>query len=107
MFGIFKGLFGGTDNLQMTEAIKNGAILIDVRSQREFASGSIKGAINIPLDRLSGQLGNLKKDRSIVIFCASGIRSGRAKSILTQNGFENVINGGSWGSVRSVIEKSK
>ncbi|HLU81069.1 MAG TPA: rhodanese-like domain-containing protein [Flavobacteriaceae bacterium] len=107
MFGIFKSLFEGTDNLQMMEAVKNGATLIDVRTQREYAAGSVKGAVNIPLNRLSGQLGKLKKDSSIVIFCASGIRSGRAKSILTLNGFENVINGGSWRSVRSIIEKNK
>lgn len=98
MFGLFKNLFGaGSENL--STAIKNGAVLIDVRSQSEFASGNIKGSVNIPLDQLSSQLRKLKKDKTIVVFCASGMRSASAKSILNRNGFENVINGGGWRNV--------
>lgn len=103
MFGIFKSLFGGMDNSQITEAIKNGATLIDVRTQGEFSRGSVKGAVNIPLGKLSGQLVKLKTDKTIIVFCATGIRSGQAKSILTQNGFENVINGGGWKNVGKLI----
>ncbi|MFA7445139.1 MAG: rhodanese-like domain-containing protein [Flavobacteriaceae bacterium] len=102
MFGFFKNLFGGGSE-KLSEAIKNGAVLIDVRTQGEFASGNVKGSVNIPLDRLSGQLGKLKKDKTIVVFCASGMRSASAKSILNRNGFENVINGGSWKNVEKFI----
>ncbi len=104
MFEFFKNLFRGTDNSKMTEAIKNGAILIDVRSQGEFSMGSVKGSVNIPLDRLSNQLGKLKKDKTIIVFCASGMRSSQAKNILNRNGFEDVINGGGWKNVQSVVE---
>ncbi|MDD3005567.1 rhodanese-like domain-containing protein [Flavobacterium sp.] len=104
MFGFIKNLFGGTDNSQMTEAIKNGATLIDVRSQEEFSMGSVKGAVNIPLDNLTGQIKKLKKDKTIIVFCASGIRSSQAKNILNRNGFEDVINGGGWRNVQSVVE---
>lgn len=103
MFDFLKNLFGGSSE-KLSEIIINGAILVDVRSQGEFASGNVKGSINIPLDRLSIQLGKLKKDKTIVVFCASGMRSSQAKSILNQNGFENVINGGGWRSVQSVVE---
>lgn len=103
MFDFLKNLFGGSSE-KLSEIIKNGTILVDVRSQGEFASGNVKGSINIPLDRLSIQLGKLKKDKTIVVFCASGMRSSQAKSILNQNGFENVINGGGWRSVQSVVE---
>lgn len=103
MLGLLKNLFGGNSE-KLSEVIKNGAILVDVRSQGEFASGNVKGSINIPLDKLSIQLGKLKKDKTIVVFCASGIRSSQAKSILNRNGFENVINGGGWRSVQSVVE---
>lgn len=102
MFGFFKNLFGGSSE-KLSEAIKNGAVLIDVRSQGEFASGNVKGSTNIPLDKLSSQLGKLKKDKPIVVFCASGMRSASAKSILERNGYANVINGGSWKNVQSVI----
>lgn len=106
MLGLLKNLFGGSSE-KLSEVIKNGAILVDVRSQGEFSMGSVKGAVNIPLDRLSSQLGKLKKDKTIVVFCASGMRSSQAKSILNRNGFENVINGGGWRSVQSSVESSK
>ena|SRR5690554_5063895 len=104
MFGFFKNLFGGGSE-KLTEALKNGAILVDVRTQGEFASGCVKNSINIPLDRLSSQLGKLKKDKTIVVFCASGIRSASAKSILNRNGFENIINAGSWRSVEKLTNE--
>ncbi|SRR5690606_8590078 len=106
MFGFFKNLFGRSSE-KLSEALKNGAVLVDVRSQGEFSMGSVKSSVNIPLDRLSGQLAKLKKDKTIVVFCASGMRSGQAKSILERNGFNNVINGGGWRSVQSAVEKNK
>ena len=106
MIGIFKNLFGGGSE-KLAEALKNGAILVDVRTQGEFASGCVKDSINIPLDRLSSQLEKLKKDKTIVVFCASGIRSASAKSLLNRNGFENVINGRGWRSVQSAVEKNR
>jgi len=106
MFGFFKNLFGGSSE-KLSEALKNGAILVDVRSQGEFSMGNVKGSVNIPLDRISGQINKLKKDKTIIVFCASGMRSSQAKSILNRNGFNNVINGGGWVSVQSAIEKNK
>lgn len=106
MLGLLKNLFGGSSE-KLSEVIKNGAVLVDVRSQGEFASGNVKGSVNIPLDKLLSQLGKLKKDKTIVVFCASGMRSSQAKSILNRNGFENVINGGGWRSVQSAVEKNR
>lgn len=103
MFGLFKNMFGG-DNSQLTEAINNGAFLVDVRSAGEFASGSVKGAINIPLDRVSSQLSKFKGKENIVVFCRSGSRSSMAKNILEQNGFKNVINGGTWQNVNQCMQ---
>ncbi|HLP12352.1 MAG TPA: rhodanese-like domain-containing protein [Flavobacteriales bacterium] len=99
MLEIFKNLFGSTDNSQLTKVIKEGAFLVDVRTPSEFASGSVKGAVNIPLDKLPGQLSKFKGKKNIVVFCKSGARSSQAKSILEQNGFEHVINGGAWQNV--------
>lgn len=90
-----KKIFGSEDSEKLTEAINNGATLIDVRSKGEFASGSIKNAVNIPLNEISNQINKLKNKRNIVIFCRSGMRSKQAQSILKQAGFENVFNGGS------------
>lgn len=101
--GFFSAIFGGADNTMLTEAIKEGAFLVDVRSAGEFASGSVKGAVNIPLDRIQSQLAKFKGKKNIVVFCRSGNRSGQAKSILEQNGFQNVINGGTWSNVNQCV----
>lgn len=103
MFGVLKNLFGGTDNTQLSEAIKDGAFLVDVRTPGEFASGSVKGAVNIPLDTVQNQLAKFKGKKNIVVFCRSGARSGQAKAILQQNGFQNVINGGPWENVNQLM----
>ncbi|HUH46840.1 MAG TPA: rhodanese-like domain-containing protein [Arenibacter sp.] len=107
MFGLFKKLFDRPDEKALLEAIKNGAILVDVRNAEEVLTGNIKGSINIPLDKIRNGIGKLKKNRTIIVFCASGIRSSRAKSILEENGFQQVINGGSWRRVASIIENNR
>jgi len=102
--GLFSAIFGTTDNTKLTEAIQEGAFLVDVRSSGEFASGSAKGAVNIPLDRIGSQLPKFKGKKNIVVFCRSGNRSGQAKSILEQNGFQNVINGGTVSNVSQCVK---
>lgn len=96
-------MFAPTDSGELKEAIKNGAYLVDVRSPSEFSAGSVKGAVNIPVDRVESQLSKFKGKKHIVVFCRSGNRSGQAKRILERNGFQNVINGGTWQNVRKEV----
>ena len=104
--GLFSALFGKIDNGSLKEALKNGAFLVDVRTTGEFSAGSVKGAVNIPLDKIQSQLAQFKDRKTIVVFCQSGNRSAQAKRMLEQNGFQNVVNGGTWGNVNQfVIEK--
>ncbi len=103
--GFFSAIFGKTDNSQLTEAIKDGVFLVDVRTPAEFSAGSVKGAINIPLNKVPGQLSKFKGKKNIVVFCRSGNRSGQAKSILENNGFQNVINGGTWQNVNQAVSE--
>lgn len=103
MLGIFKKIFGASDDTQLKETIAAGAILLDVRSTGEFASGNIKGSINIPVDRLGNQVQVLKKDKPIVVYCRSGARSMAAKSILNKKGFTNIVDGGSINTVSKLI----
>ena len=107
MFGIFKNMFAQTDNNQLSEAIKNGVFLVDVRTPSEFSGGSVKGAVNIPLDKVPSQLAKFKDKKNIVVFCRSGNRSSQAKCILEQKGFQNVTNGGTWGNVNTVLNNQK
>jgi|HigsolmetaAR206D_1030411.scaffolds.fasta_scaffold03495_3 Rhodanese-related sulfurtransferase len=106
MLGIFKNIFGQKDNTELKEVLANNAYLVDVRTPSEFASGSVKGAVNIPLDKISGQLSKFKGKKNIVVFCRSGNRSSQAKSILEKNGFKNVVNGGTWQNVNSLISNN-
>ena len=79
--------------------------LVDVRTAKEFAAGSVPGAINIPLDQIEARRSELKGKENLVLFCRSGMRSGQAKGILEKNGFTNVVNGGGWSGVKKRMEK--
>ena len=104
--GIFGNIFGGSStNENLATLVNEGAFLVDVRSPGEFADGNVKGSVNIPLDQVQNQLAKFKDKEYIVVFCRSGNRSGQAKSILEQNGFTNVTNGGTWQDVNAVINK--
>ncbi|HSY77812.1 MAG TPA: rhodanese-like domain-containing protein [Bacteroidia bacterium] len=95
MLSTIKNLFGkGEDYGQL---IREGAIIIDVRSKNEYAGGHVSGSVNIPLDQLGNNLNKLKnKDQVIITCCASGMRSASAKKALEQQGYSKVYNGGSW-----------
>lgn len=82
----------------MEELIKNANnIIIDVRSQGEFAGGNVAGSKNIPLNEIPNRMDELRQINSeIILCCASGNRSGQAMMFLKQNGFNNVHNGGGW-----------
>jgi phage shock protein E len=104
MFGIFKNLFSQGSSEDLATLIKDGAFLVDVRTSQEFADGSVKGAVNIPLDKVQNQLAKFKDKKHIIVFCRSGNRSSQAKSILEQSGFTNVANGGTWQNVNQFVK---
>lgn len=91
-------LFG--KSVDLTEDIKNGATVIDVRTRSEYQGGHVKGSINIPLNEITANENKLKNYKKIIFCCASGNRSGRATSIMQQKGLD-CINGGSWLTVNS------
>ena len=101
---LFQNLFGGGKIADLKAIIEQGAFLVDVREPGEFAGGTAKGAVNIPLGSVAVELNKFKGKENIVVFCRSGNRSGQAKTILEQNGFKNVINGGTWVEVNHFIE---
>jgi phage shock protein E len=106
MIGFIKKLLGNQSNHNFNELLNNGAIIVDVRSAGEFASGHIEGAINISVDSLKNNLDKLKnKNQTIITCCASGMRSSVAKATLIANGYTNVYNGGGWQSLHSAINK--
>jgi phage shock protein E len=103
MFDSIKHLLGLAPKVNYSELVKNGAQIIDVRTPGEFKAGHIRGAVNIPLQTISSQMGRIKKDKPVITCCASGMRSASAKSILKSNGFEEVHNGGGWMSLQGKL----
>mmetsp|Transcript_55076 Transcript_55076/g.101962 ORF Transcript_55076/g.101962 Transcript_55076/m.101962 type:complete len:164 (-) Transcript_55076:43-534(-) len=65
-------------------------VRLDVRTEAEFAGGSIPGAINIPVQDLLSRLGEVPTGKPISVFCAAGVRSKMAQAILYKNGFTDV-----------------
>ncbi len=96
-------LFGLAPKTDYVELIRQGAIIVDVRTPGEYKSGHIKGSLNIPLDSIGNNLSKLKKDKSIICCCASGMRSASAKNILKSKGYNEVYNGGSWIGLQNKI----
>ena len=90
-------LFGGG---QIKQAIREGAVIIDLRTAYEYDQGHIPQSLNIPVDRIKANIGRIKVLRKPVILCCStGSHCWEAANILREAGVPQVINGGSWQSL--------
>ena len=80
------------DELQTLMNSGKTPLLIDVRSEGEYADGHVPGAINIPHNELEQRLTELSnvKNSQVVLYCRSGTRAGIAKKILATNGFKQL-----------------
>lgn len=74
-------------NLDMQDAV-----LIDVRTDEEYALGSIEGSLNIPVDDLRTRLAEIPQNKKVIVFCGTGHRSYFAYRILAQSGFDDLWN---------------
>ena len=85
--------------------LKNGALVIDVRSPGEFNSGHLPAAINIPLDKIETALPRRVKDKNqiVLLHCLSGARSGMAKDKLKSLGYANAFNLGSYARAQNIV----
>ncbi len=103
MINTIKKLFGLGPQVNFAQLVQDGAIIVDVRTKGEYQQGHIKGSVNIPLNTLAANYSKLRKDKTIITCCASGMRSGQAKSMLLSNGYKEVYNGGGWSSLKNKI----
>lgn len=81
---------------RLPELLRQGAIVVDVRSPGEFASGARPGSLNIPLGELEEGGSRLDQTKPVIVCCASGTRSAVAARILRKHGFTSVVNAGPW-----------
>lgn len=85
--------------------LSENAVIVDVRSETEFASGSVPGAINIPLGQVAQRLEVAVTDKSspILLHCHSGGRSGIAVGTARKLGYTRVYNLGSLGRAGKIV----
>lgn len=106
-FLIFFSFCGkSAEQSEISEWAEKGALVVDVRSPGEFSGEHFPGAVNIPLQVLGSRLEELgSKDRPIVLYCHSGGRSARAKSILSGEGFTRVKDAGGFRDLLEALSK--
>ena len=98
--GLFTACSNVTDEvlIEAREAVKNGALIVDVRTPKEFRQKHIAGAINLPIDAI--MKGNIKlpKDKEIVVYCRTGSRSRVSAKVLREQGWTvyDVATQGDW-----------
>jgi len=100
----FFGLFGGgSDSGSIEDYLKEGAIVIDVRTSQEFSGGNVEGSKNIVLNSIPTNVEEIKAlNKKIIAVCRSGARSGQATSFLKKHGVD-AINGGPWQNVAKFV----
>lgn len=75
------------------EWVKDGAMIVDVRTPSEFSEGSIENAVNIPLNKIENRISEFENKPAVIVFCRSGSRSAMARTILVQHQIPNLYNG--------------
>ena len=89
--GCFVFLHGDVSRDDAHRLVAEGALLLDVRSPEEFKAGHIDGAVNIPVQDLEARMGEVgARERPVVVYCHSGMRSGRAAQVLRHAGYSAV-----------------
>ena len=66
--------------------------LLDVRTPEEFAAGHVPGAVNIPHDQVDVRLGEVPKDKDVVLYCRSGHRASLAATVLAKAGYTRLAH---------------
>ena len=86
-------------------------VLLDVRSPQEWTEKRIRGSVNVPLNQLPDRLGDIPRDRPVLVQCAGGYRSSIASSLLSRAGFGDVseIAGGltAWEAAGLPVESNQ
>lgn len=79
---------------QFTREMEDNAdkLLIDVREIHEFRNGHIRGATNIPLSQLTHRMKEIPREKKLLIYCQSGMRSRQAGRMLAKQGYANLVN---------------
>ena len=98
------GFFFGSGKNKIKEALRNGAIIVDVRTVFEYDQGRLRGSINIPLNLLPVNIGRIRNMNKPIIICSGyDADSSKAVRFIKQNGISDVYNGGNWEKLLRII----
>ncbi|HEV8503954.1 MAG TPA: rhodanese-like domain-containing protein [Chitinophagaceae bacterium] len=87
----------GLGNGKIKEALRRGAIIIDIRTASEFDRGKVRDSINIPIDRININLKRIVQMKGPIIICSnSDSENERVIDVLKANDVKEIYNGGSW-----------
>ena len=99
-------LFSFFGNSKIKQALRKGAIIIDVRPAGAFDQGKIPDSINIPVDRIAINAERIKNMHRPVIFCAAYFEhSSMAANIMKEKGLKEVYDGGNWERVLKIVNR--
>jgi rhodanese-related sulfurtransferase len=86
--------YGNVDVAEARDLIgeKGGLVILDVRTVSEYERGHLEGAINIPVEALSGRLSELNPNDELLVYCRTGNRSTTAVGILRENDYDHVYH---------------
>lgn len=88
----------------LDQLIKKGAVILDVRTEKEYAMGHIDGSVNISLGTIRERYPELDPDKTYITVCSHGLRSVKAENILKERGFKHVHNGGAWSDLQELVK---
>lgn len=86
------------------QLIRNGAVILDVRTEKEYSTGHIPGSKNISLGTIRQRYVELDSGKTYITVCSHGLRSVKAENILKEKGFKKVYNGGAWSDLMNSID---
>ncbi len=93
---VAENIINGTVKIIHWDDIRNlnlqDTVMLDVRTEEEYALGSIEGSINIPVDELRDRMAEIPRNKKIIVFCGTGLRSYFAYRILVQSGYDDIFN---------------
>jgi phage shock protein E len=96
-----------TDEQILDALQKPNRLVIDCRSKGEFGSGdAFEGAVNIPVDSIEARLAEIgDNERTVITYCAAGVRAARAANILKNGGYVNAFSTTNAGHLREIAQK--
>ncbi|WES98877.1 rhodanese-like domain-containing protein [Chryseobacterium arthrosphaerae] len=85
--------------------VRKGAVILDVRTEKEYETGHIEGSVNISLGTIRERYVELDPQKTYITVCSHGLRSVKAESILKEKGFKKVYNGGAWSDLQKTLSQ--